>query len=67
MSESGIQIGIDRRVVRTRMLLAEALMSLGAERGVEAIEVGDLVEERLRKETARRWPGRQIASDSRVR
>jgi AcrR family transcriptional regulator len=45
MSENGIHIGIDRRVARTRMLLAEALMALGAARGVEAIEISDLVEE----------------------
>ncbi|MEZ5959966.1 MAG: TetR/AcrR family transcriptional regulator [Hyphomonadaceae bacterium] len=45
MSENGIHIGIDRRVARTRVLLAEALMSLGAERGLEAIEINDLVEE----------------------
>jgi AcrR family transcriptional regulator len=45
MSENSMNIGIDRRVARTRVLLAEALMSLGAERGVEAIEVSDLVEE----------------------
>ena len=34
MSENGIHIGIDRRVARTRMLLAEALMALGAARGM---------------------------------
>lgn len=45
MSENSIHTGIDRRVARTRMLLADALMSLGAERGVEAIEIGALVEE----------------------
>lgn len=45
MSENSIHIGIDRRVMRTRVLLADALMSLGAERGVEAIEISDLVEE----------------------
>ena len=45
MSENGIHVGIDRRVARTRVLLADALMSLGAARGVEAIEIGALVEE----------------------
>jgi AcrR family transcriptional regulator len=45
MSENSVHNGIDRRAARTRMLLAEALMSLGAERGVEAIAVGELVEE----------------------
>lgn len=45
MSENSIHIGIDRRVARTRMLLADALMSLGAARGVEVIDVSDLVEE----------------------
>jgi AcrR family transcriptional regulator len=45
MSENSVHAGIDRRVARTRILLADALMSLGAERGVEAIEISDLVEE----------------------
>ena len=45
MSENSIHTGIDRRVARTRMLLADALMSLGAEHGVEAIEISALVEE----------------------
>ncbi|MEZ5957290.1 MAG: TetR/AcrR family transcriptional regulator [Hyphomonadaceae bacterium] len=45
MSDNGIHIGIDRRVARTRVLLADALISLGAERGLEAIEISDLVEE----------------------
>lgn len=45
MSENSIHVGIDRRVARTRVLLADALMSLGAQRGVEAIDVRDLVEE----------------------
>ncbi len=45
MSENSIYSGIDRRVARTRMLLADALMSLGAARGLEAIEISDLVEE----------------------
>jgi AcrR family transcriptional regulator len=45
MSENSIHIGIDRRVARTRILLADALISLGAERGVEAIEISDLIEE----------------------
>jgi AcrR family transcriptional regulator len=45
MSENSIHVGIDRRAARTRMLLADALMSLGAQRGVEAIDVSDLVEE----------------------
>lgn len=45
MSENSIHVGIDRRVARTRVLLADALMSLGAERDVEAIEISDLVEE----------------------
>lgn len=37
--------GIDARALRTRHLLAEALMSLGAERGVDELEVGDIVGE----------------------
>jgi AcrR family transcriptional regulator len=45
MSGKGAYIGIDPRVSRTRVLLAEALMSLGAERDIETIEIGDLVEE----------------------
>jgi AcrR family transcriptional regulator len=45
MSENSVHAGIDRRVARTRVLLADALMSLGAERGIEAIEIRDLVEE----------------------
>lgn len=45
MSENTIHIGIDRRVARTRVLLADALMSLGAAHGIEAIEISDLVEE----------------------
>jgi AcrR family transcriptional regulator len=44
VSDNGLH-SIDRRAARTRMLLAEALMSLGAERGVEAIAIGELVEE----------------------
>ncbi len=35
---------IDRRTRRTRALLAEALMELGAAREIDAIDVGDLVE-----------------------
>jgi AcrR family transcriptional regulator len=35
---------IDRRAARTRDLLNQALMDLGAERGVDAIDVSDLVE-----------------------
>lgn len=45
MSDNGIHIGIDRRVARTRMLLADALMSLGAAQDIEAIEVSDIVDE----------------------
>jgi len=45
MSENGIHSGIDPRAARTRMLLADALMSLGAARGIEAIAIRDLVEE----------------------
>lgn len=45
MSDTSPHIGVDRRIARTRMLLAEALMSLGAERGVDAIEIRDLVGE----------------------
>lgn len=37
--------GIDARALRTRHLLAEALMSLGAARGVDNLVVGDLVQE----------------------
>jgi len=35
---------IDRRAARTRDLLNQALIDLGAERGVDAIDVSDLVE-----------------------
>jgi AcrR family transcriptional regulator len=35
---------IDRRAARTRELLNQALVDLGAERGVDAIDVSDLVE-----------------------
>lgn len=34
--------GVDKRVHRTRMALAEALMALGPEAGVDALEVGAL-------------------------
>lgn len=37
--------GIDARTLRTRHLLAEALMSLGAARGVDDLDVGEIVEE----------------------
>lgn len=36
--------GIDKRIARTRSLLAQALLDLGAEHGVDAIDVGDLIE-----------------------
>lgn len=36
---------IDARALRTRHLLAEALMSLGAARGVDDLDVGEIVEE----------------------
>jgi AcrR family transcriptional regulator len=36
--------GIDARTLRTRQLLAEALMSLGAARGVDELDVGEIVE-----------------------
>jgi AcrR family transcriptional regulator len=36
---------IDARTRRTRFLLAEALMSLGAARGVDDLDVGEIVEE----------------------
>jgi len=36
---------IDARALRTRHLLAEALMSLGAARGVDDLDIGALVEE----------------------
>lgn len=45
MSGKSIHIGVDPRVSRTRVLLAEALMSLGAAQDIETIEIGDLVEE----------------------
>ena len=45
MSGKSIHLGVDPRVSRTRVLLAEALMSIGAERDIETIEIGDLVEE----------------------
>ncbi|WP_395644976.1 TetR/AcrR family transcriptional regulator [Terricaulis sp.] len=35
---------IDKRVARTRALLSQALLDLGAEHGVDAIDVGDLIE-----------------------
>ena len=35
---------IDRRAARTRELLNQALVDLGAERGVDEIDVSDLVE-----------------------
>jgi AcrR family transcriptional regulator len=37
--------GIDARALRTRHLLAEALMSLGAARSVDELDVGDIVRE----------------------
>jgi AcrR family transcriptional regulator len=37
--------GIDARTLRTRHLLAEALMSLGSARGVDDLDVGEIVEE----------------------
>jgi AcrR family transcriptional regulator len=37
--------GIDARTLRTRHLLAEALITLGATRGVDDLEVGEIVEE----------------------
>jgi AcrR family transcriptional regulator len=37
--------GIDARVLRTRHLLAEALISLGAARSVDELDVGDIVSE----------------------
>ena len=37
--------GVDARALRTRHLLAEALMSLGAARGVDDLDVGEIVEE----------------------
>ena len=37
--------GIDARTLRTRHLLAEALISLGAARGVDDLDVGEIVEE----------------------
>lgn len=37
--------GIDPRTLRTRHLLADALMSLGAARGVDDLGVGEIVEE----------------------
>src|SRR5262245_59351734 len=49
MSDSGIRVeipaGADARTQRTRRLLAEALMSLGAEGDVDAIAVGALASE----------------------
>lgn len=36
--------GIDKRIARTRALLSQALLDLGAEQGVDAIDVGDLIE-----------------------
>lgn len=36
--------GIDRRASRTRYLLAQALRELGAEQGLDTLEVGDLAE-----------------------
>jgi AcrR family transcriptional regulator len=46
---SGIEvdnpIGIDARALRTRHLLAEALMSLGAARSVDELDVGEIVQE----------------------
>jgi len=49
MSENAITLdgrpGVDRRVKRTRDLLAEALMSLGAEGDIDALGVGDLADE----------------------
>jgi AcrR family transcriptional regulator len=37
--------GIDLRTLRTRHLLAEALMSLGAARGVDDLDVGEIVQQ----------------------
>jgi AcrR family transcriptional regulator len=37
--------GIDARTLRTRNLLAEALMTLGVARGVDELDVGEIVEE----------------------
>lgn len=36
--------GIDKRIARTRSLLSQALLDLGAEQGVDDIDVGDLIE-----------------------
>jgi len=38
-------LNVDKRALRTRHLLAEALMSLGAEQDVDTLDVGDLVAE----------------------
>jgi AcrR family transcriptional regulator len=47
MSNSAINIHArrDPRIARTRTLLADALMGLGAEKPIEAIDVGTLVDE----------------------
>ena len=37
--------GVDARTLRTRHLLAEALISLGAARGVDELDVGEIAEE----------------------
>ncbi len=44
MSISEAPNGIDRRAWRTRQLLAQALIELGGERGIDGIEVGELAE-----------------------
>lgn len=44
MSRKSETSGIDKRAQRTRTLLSYALMELGAERGIDAIDVGDLAD-----------------------
>lgn len=44
MSRNSEPGGIDRRALRTRQLLSQALRDLGAEQELDAIEVGDLAE-----------------------
>jgi AcrR family transcriptional regulator len=44
MSRNSEPGGIDRRALRTRQLLSQALRDLGAEQKLDAIEVGDLAE-----------------------
>jgi AcrR family transcriptional regulator len=45
MSSIGFDRRIDARALRTRQLLAQALIALGAARGVEELDVADIVQE----------------------